>query len=77
MTKFKTFMTIMGLIAMFVGIVAGVISIHGWYEDRNKEPMWEQSIPLDELEKYRGKDGTIRIEKGITIEPKDGEDGPE
>lgn len=57
-------------VATITGIIAGGIAI---YDRINKKPMWEQSIPLDELEKHRGEDGTIRIEKGIIITP--GEEG--
>lgn len=65
---FKKVAALLACIAAVLSIATGVIFI---IDKVNPKPMWEQSIPLDELEKYRNGDGSIHIEKGITINPEE------
>ena len=70
MHMIKKLLMIVTFIAAVVAITTGLMSM--WDKIISDDtPMWEQSIPLDELEKYRGKDGIIRIEKGISITPEE------
>lgn len=59
---------LLAIAATAITIATGVITL---IDKATERPMWEQSIPLDELEKYRKGNGTIRIEKGITITPEE------